>query len=245
LADDFNNAEDTMARILIVDDSKITVITTKKILTKNGHEVDGVLNAKKALELISVRFYDIVFLDVNMPNVDGLTMLDQISGLELDHDPAVCMLSADSGHSTIIDSIQRGAMDYLLKPVDQQILLTKVNELLGQDVDKEYPSVNILHSEAAILESRVIPEIEVLWLSELQINFKSSAEFLEDSVHRIRIPLIQKELGLHSDTYIIKILSSDMTDFGQHDISGEFLGMVEFDQSKIRSWAIKRKSLAR
>lgn len=234
-----------MARILIVDDSKGTVVTTKKILTSNGHEVDGVLNAKKALELIRMRYYDVVFLDVNMPHVDGLHMLEQLRAFELDHEPAVCMLSAVSDHATIITSIQKGAMDYLLKPVDQQILLTKVNELLGQDVDKDYPSVNILHSQAAILESRVIPEIVVQWLSELQISFKSSADFVEDSVHKIRIPLIQKELGLHSDTYIIKILTSESTEDNQYDVSGEFLGMVEFDQSKIRSWAIKRKSLAR
>ena len=102
-------------RVLITDDAAFMRMTLKDILAKNGHEV--VAEAGDGLEMLQKydeTMPDIVTLDITMPNMDGLVALKE---LRKKHPNAnVVMCSAMGQQSMVIDAIQSGAKDFIVKP---------------------------------------------------------------------------------------------------------------------------------
>ena len=102
-------------KVLITDDAAFMRMMLKDILTKNGHEVvaeagDGIEMLQKYDETMP----DIVTLDITMPNMDGLVALKE---LRKKHPNAnVVMCSAMGQQSMVIDAIQSGAKDFIIKP---------------------------------------------------------------------------------------------------------------------------------
>ena len=117
-------------RILIVDDAALMRMMIKDILVKNGFEVvgeaqDGVEAVEKYAELKP----DLVTLDITMPEKDGLTALKEI--LSSDSDAKVIMCSAMGQQSMVIDAIQAGAKDFIVKPFQADRVLEAINKVLN------------------------------------------------------------------------------------------------------------------
>ncbi|MBU6081046.1 MULTISPECIES: response regulator [Allobacillus] len=117
-------------RILIVDDAAFMRMMIKDILVKNGFEVvgeaqDGVEAVEKYAELKP----DLVTLDITMPEKDGLTALKEI--LSSDSDAKVIMCSAMGQQSMVIDAIQAGAKDFIVKPFQADRVLEAINKVLN------------------------------------------------------------------------------------------------------------------
>ena len=117
-------------RILIVDDAAFMRMMIKDILVKNGFEVvgeaqDGVEAVEKYAELKP----DLVTLDITMPEKDGLTALKEI--LSSDSDAKVIMCSAMGKQSMVIDAIQAGAKDFIVKPFQADRVLEAINKVLN------------------------------------------------------------------------------------------------------------------
>jgi len=106
-----------MAKILIIDDSRLMRTILKKFLSQNGHIVigncsDGVDGANFYKELKP----DLVFLDITMPNKDGKTCLKEI--LEIDKNARVIMISSVSEQAQIDYCMELGAKKYIIKPLN-------------------------------------------------------------------------------------------------------------------------------
>ncbi len=117
-------------KILIVDDAAFMRMMIKDILEKNGFEVvgeaqDGVEAVEKFKELQP----DLVTLDITMPEKDGLTALKEI--LEEDGSAKVIMCSAMGQQSMVIDAIQAGAKDFIVKPFQADRVLEAINKVLS------------------------------------------------------------------------------------------------------------------
>ncbi|MBR7552899.1 response regulator [Allobacillus sp. GCM10007491] len=117
-------------KILIVDDAAFMRMMIKDILVKNGFEVvgeaqDGVEAVEKYAELQP----DLVTLDITMPEKDGLTALKEI--LSADSDAKVIMCSAMGQQSMVIDAIQAGAKDFIVKPFQADRVLEAINKVLS------------------------------------------------------------------------------------------------------------------
>ena len=117
-------------RILIVDDAAFMRMMIKDILVKNGFEVvgeaqDGVEAVEKYAELKP----DLVTLDITMPEKDGLTALKEI--LSSYSDAKVIMCSAMGQQSMVIDAIQAGAKDFIVKPFQADRVLEAINKVLN------------------------------------------------------------------------------------------------------------------
>ena len=117
-------------RILVVDDAAFMRMMLKDILTKGGYEVcgeagDGVEALAKFTELKP----DLVTLDITMPNKDGIAALKDIKAV----DPsATCiMCSAMGQQSMVIEAIQAGAKDFIVKPFQADRVLESVKKVLG------------------------------------------------------------------------------------------------------------------
>lgn len=102
-------------KVLIADDAAFMRVMLKDILTKNGHEVVG--EAANGLEMLSKYEEtqpDIVILDITMPEMDGLTAIKELR--KKHPDANVIMCSAMGQQSMVIDAIQSGAKDFIVKP---------------------------------------------------------------------------------------------------------------------------------
>ena len=116
---------DARARILVADDEDSLRWVLEKGLRQAGYEVVAVKDGAAALTAFEAEPFDLVFLDVRMPGVDGLTALGRLR--EIHADAYVVVMTAHGTMDTAIQAMQRGAYDYLAKPfdLDEVLLLTE------------------------------------------------------------------------------------------------------------------------
>lgn len=119
-----------MPRVLVVDDAQFMRMMLKDILIKNGFEVVGeAKNGAEALERYKELKPDIVTLDITMPEVDGIMALKSIK--EFDPNAKAVMCSAMGQQCMVIESIQAGAKDFIVKPFQADRVIEAVRKALG------------------------------------------------------------------------------------------------------------------
>ncbi|MCX6543306.1 MAG: response regulator [Acidobacteria bacterium] len=124
-----------VVKLLLVDDEARFVETLSKRLTARGFEVEGALGGPQALELLRTRPVDVVLLDVWMPGMDGLEVLKEIRRLH--PSVRVVLVSGNASITAAVEGIRLGASDYLLKPVDIEDVLVKVEEAFEKKTIEE------------------------------------------------------------------------------------------------------------
>ncbi len=116
-----------MAKVLIVDDSRISRNVLKSILTENGHEVVGEAeNGQEGYEKFILLKPDVVTLDITMPVLDGLDALDRI--MTYDSGANVIMVTAAGQKEKMVEAIKLGASEFVQKPFKPDHILTILEE---------------------------------------------------------------------------------------------------------------------
>lgn len=116
-------------RLLIVDDEVDLVSILRERLVLRGFEVEATTSGADALRRAAEDDFDALVLDVKMPGIDGLELLDQIKGKR----PGLPVILF-TGHSSVVDAergMQAGAFDYLVKPIDLDALVEKIHTAVG------------------------------------------------------------------------------------------------------------------
>ena len=115
-------------RILIVDDAMFMRTMLKNILAKHGYEVCGeATNGIEAIDKYIELRPDFVLLDITMPEMDGITALKEIK--KIDPQAVVVMCSAMGQQAMVIDAIQGGAIDFIVKPFQEDRVLESLQRL--------------------------------------------------------------------------------------------------------------------
>ena len=116
--------------ILICDDAAFMRMMIKDILTKNGYNVAGEAeNGMKAVEKFKEVNPDLVLMDITMPEMDGIQALKEIQ--KLDGGAKVIMCSAMGQQAMVIESIQAGAKDFIVKPFQAERVIEAVKKVVG------------------------------------------------------------------------------------------------------------------
>ncbi len=117
--------------ILIVDDAAFMRMMIKDILTKNGYNVIAEAeNGIKAIDKYNETKPDLVLMDITMPEMDGLQALKKI--MSADSAAKIIMCSAMGQQAMVIDSIQSGAKDFIVKPFQAERVLEAVKKVIGE-----------------------------------------------------------------------------------------------------------------
>ena len=117
--------------ILICDDAAFMRMMIKDILTKNGYNVVGEAeNGAIAVEKYTETTPDLVLMDITMPEMDGIQALKKIK--EKDPNASVIMCSAMGQQAMVIESIQAGAKDFIVKPFQADRVLEAVKKEIGR-----------------------------------------------------------------------------------------------------------------
>ncbi|WLR52348.1 response regulator [Bacillus tianshenii] len=117
-------------RILIVDDAAFMRMMIKDILSKNGFEVvDEAADGAQAVEKYKEHNPDLVTMDITMPEMDGITSLKEIK--KINPEAKIIMCSAMGQQAMVIDAIQAGAKDFIVKPFQADRVLEAIKKTLG------------------------------------------------------------------------------------------------------------------
>src|SRR5436853_42402 len=124
-------------RLLVVDDAPDIATLLKLAFQLGGYAVDTALTGEQALELAQVHAYDVVILDLNLPDRDGIDVCRQLRAEQ--PQVLIIMLTARVSQPEIIAGLDAGADDYLTKPFDYEELVARVRALLRRDMRARLP----------------------------------------------------------------------------------------------------------
>lgn len=144
--------EKILAKILLVDDRPENLYALEKILQKLDCEVYKAYSGNEALSLSIRHDFALILLDVNMPDMDGFEVADLLRGNDTTaHVPIIFVTAISKEEKYVFRGYEAGAVDYLMKPVDTDILISKVRVFLELDLKRKE-----LEAVKAKLEEHVI-----------------------------------------------------------------------------------------
>ena len=118
------------SRLLLVDDDRTFRLSTAALLRQDGHEVTEVADGQRAVELLKVDTFDLILLDLKMPGLDGISVVEVLR--KWGHDTPILMISGFGTVDTTVDALHTGADDFIMKPVEPDVLSARVESLLSR-----------------------------------------------------------------------------------------------------------------
>lgn len=119
-----------MAKILIIDDAKFMRLTLTSIISTANHEIVGEgENGKEAIELYNQLQPDLVTMDITMPEMSGIEAVREITRQY--PDAKIIMCSALGQQKMVVEAIETGAKDFIIKPFDESRVIEAINRVLG------------------------------------------------------------------------------------------------------------------
>ncbi|MBM4055529.1 MAG: sigma-54-dependent Fis family transcriptional regulator [Planctomycetes bacterium] len=119
----------SVEKIMVVDDDALGREYLCETLKRGGYEVIGVGNGQQAISRISKEDFDLIFLDMKMPGMDGMEALEKVKGIS--QETVVILMTAYGTIESAVEAMRKGAYDYIIKPFspDQiELLISRVNE---------------------------------------------------------------------------------------------------------------------
>lgn len=120
-----------MAKILIVDDAIFIRMNMKRMLASSGHELIEAGTGEQAIEIFREQLPDLVIMDITMPELDGISAVREIRKIK--SDAKVIMCSSMGQQIKIVDAIQAGATDFIVKPYKEAQVMDAINKALSSD----------------------------------------------------------------------------------------------------------------
>ncbi|HZH72746.1 MAG TPA: sigma-54 dependent transcriptional regulator [Mariniphaga sp.] len=140
-----------MSKILVIDDERSIRNTLKDILEYEKYDVDLAEDGKKGLEMVKNTEYQIILCDIKMPGMDGIEVLEKLQ--EMAPDTPVVMISGHGNIDTAVESIKKGAYDFIEKPLDLNRLLITIRNAMDKST---------LVNETKILKKKVSKKFEII-----------------------------------------------------------------------------------
>ena len=118
------------ARLLVADDNKVNRLLMARNLALQGHQVESAENGRIALEMLRRGGFDLLLLDIEMPDMDGFQVMEQLAADPALRDVPVIVTSSLEGIDHVVRCIELGADDYLHKPVNPVLLKARIDSSL-------------------------------------------------------------------------------------------------------------------
>ena len=117
--------------MLVVDDDEMNRVMLSRLLTRSGYAVTEASDGAAALELVEKHSFDLVLLDILMPDIDGLQVLENLRRTRSVAELPIIMATAEDSSSDVVRALKLGANDYVTKPLDFSVVLARVQTQLS------------------------------------------------------------------------------------------------------------------
>ncbi len=151
----------TVRRILLIDDQPRNLLALSALLEPLGHELLRATDGREALAIFERERPDLVLLDLVMPGFGGLDVLAGIRACPVGGEVPVVLLTAHSDRERRLEGLRAGADDFLEKPIDEAILLTRVRTLLALKASRDELKVQVAELKAAQRAQRELTDFIV------------------------------------------------------------------------------------
>jgi PAS domain S-box-containing protein len=203
------------SNILIVDDQEANVTLLKRLLREAGYaSVDSTMKPHEVCALHRKRRYDLILLDLQMPEVDGFEVMEGLKVNDADPYLPVLVITAQPGHK--LRALQAGARDFISKPFDLVEVKTRIRNML--EVRLLYKQ---LESYSKVLEDRV--QERTAELRESEARYRSLTELASDwyweqdetgAFTRVSGPVLEM-LGIRVNALVGESKNDDMADWNE------------------------------
>ena len=165
-----------MPRILVIDDERSIRNTLKDVLEYEKYEIDLAEDGTSGIELFGQQQYDAVLCDIKMAKMDGIEVLQKLQ--EVSSDVPVIMISGHGNIDTAVDSIKKGAFDFLEKPLDLNRLLITIRNALER---------GSLITQTKVLKKQVSKKYEIVGNSPAIVKVKEMIDRIAPTEARVLI----------------------------------------------------------
>jgi len=222
--------------ILIVDDDYLTLRTISIFLKKMHYDVETCKNGTEAINAIKKNFYNIVLLDLKLPDIDGLEVLKKLK--DMNPSISVIMMTGYGTIETAVRSMQYGAEDYLLKPfkklneldiVIQRVLRYKTledeNRILREQVELQYDVTNIIGKSKNMIELfKLVKKVAPLDCTVLiEGESGTGKELIARAIHQNSPRATRRFVAINCAAIPVNLLESEL--FGYE--KGAYTGALE------------------
>lgn len=231
-----------MEKIMIVDDDPMTLKILSKIIGDHGFSVVTVQDPTLTVGTLQDNPETfIIFLDIMMPEVDGFSVAKSIRSTSIGKQLKICFLSSKGDKESVMTAIQSGATDFLVKPIDKEKILQKINSFQGLTNDGFAKLTVKLRAE--IRDNDLMPEIAVIQLSESGLIIRSSCGIKNSANIHLDIPFLNNLTGLEQP-FSLRIRDCKRQNKAVYFITTDFIGISETVVQKIRGAVIQAKYLS-
>lgn len=226
-----------MARILIVDDQRSVLLTLEALLTKYSHSVFACSNAIDAIQALAREPFDLVITDAIMPGGgDGYALTRTIRKNPTLGKIPVILLTGKREKSDIQKGIESGVNDYVVKPLDPELLIAKISNLLLSKSQDSIHFAEVAVSVPAEWEGKT----EVKSISELGMQLSSHIPVPVGKILRLNSPIFS-DIGIPQIPLRIDSCEDVSGQETSYKIQAHFVGITEKEMSPIRLWIRAKK----
>ncbi|MGZ3691583.1 MAG: response regulator [Pseudobdellovibrio sp.] len=222
-----------MSHILIVDDDELILKVAKSVLQKAGHAVTLAKDGHQALEAIDQELYDLIITDANMPGgISGFTLASTVRKNERISTIPIMFLTGRKDKADVARALESGADDYIVKPIDPDILLAKVDGLISKKKNAYGFSLAKLKANGTWSL-----DFEIVAMSEQGLNIVSKSSIPVNTKVRIDSDLFEI-MGIKPPQIRVVSCTLLQNPVPTYFVEVSFVGLGESDLSLIRRWVI-------
>jgi PAS domain S-box-containing protein len=180
------------SKILVVDDNRINLLYIAQILREKEYEIETALSAKEALEVLQKDVFDLILLDIMMPEMSGIEMCTILKKDKKMKDIPIIFVTALDDIQSIEDSFNAGGVDYITKPFHQTELLARVNthltlknliqQIKSSNVELAHEIIDRVKAEKEVQEQKITIEDKSKQIIESENKYKTMLESMHDGV---------------------------------------------------------------
>lgn len=212
-------------KVLLAEDEKILAMIVKESLETRDFEISVANNGAEALKLLINNDFDVLVLDVMMPEKDGFTLAKEIR--MIDKNIPIIFLTAKSQAEDVVEGFKSGANDYLKKPFSMEELIVRVQSLMGRVYSAQEPKIqtigkytfdnikqtlnieektfNLTHREAELLQLLINNQNEVVERSVILTKLWGKDDFFTGRSMDVFITKLRKKLAMDNAVQIMNI----------------------------------------
>ncbi len=164
--------------ILVIDDNKNDLLMAKFVIMRMGYNPILLDNPSKAIETLQSAAVSVIVLDYDMPGMTGLDVLKKIKRNTTLAKIPIVMLTGNSSSDHVRNTVQQGAMDYIVKPIDPTIFETKINKIINAGLqNKKEDWIEFELDKATKAELKIFNYSRIISIGEVSLTLAANQDY--------------------------------------------------------------------